>query len=100
VDTAEQVLEIADRAHSVGRRLVRLIRIVGIVFAIGGVLVAFAVLFDRLWRGLRREEGDETTEVTGSCPLMDSRGARSDRMRRLAITRSRTKCSLVRASPG
>ena len=68
LDTAQQVLEVADRAHSVGRRLVRMIRVVAIVFAIGGVLVAVVVLFDRLWRG-PREQGDETTEATGSSPL-------------------------------
>jgi hypothetical protein len=62
LDTAQQVVEVADRAHSVGRRLFRMIRIVAIVFAIGGVLVALVVLFDRLWRGFRREEGDETTK--------------------------------------
>jgi len=74
LDTAQQVLEVADRAHSVGRRLVRMIRIVAIVFAIGGVLVAVAVLLDRLWRGFRREEGDETTEVIGRSPLLGSSG--------------------------
>ena len=58
LDTAQQVLEVADRAHSVGRRLVRMIRIVAIVFAIGGVLVALVMLFDRLWRGFRREQGE------------------------------------------
>jgi len=74
LDTAQQVVEVADRAHSVGRRLVRMIRIVAIVVAIGGVLVAVVVLFDRLWRGFRREESDETTEVTGSGPLLGSSG--------------------------
>jgi hypothetical protein len=70
LDTAQQALEVADRAHSVGRRLVRMIRFVVIAFAIGAVLVGVAVLFDRLWRGFRREQGDETTEVTGSVPLL------------------------------
>ena len=53
VDTAQQVLEVADRAHSVGRGLVRMIRIVAIVFVVGGALVAVVVLFDRFWRGFR-----------------------------------------------
>jgi len=75
LETAQQVLEVADRAHSVGRRLVRMIRIVAIVLAIGGALVAVVVLFDR-WRGFHREESDETTEVTGSSPLLAPSGKR------------------------
>jgi hypothetical protein len=74
LDTAQQVLEVADRAHSVGRRLVRTIRTVAIVFAIVGVLVAVVVLFDRLWHGFRREESNETTEVAGSSPLLRASG--------------------------
>ena len=69
LDTAQQVLEAADRTHSAGRRFVRMIRIVAIVFAIGAVLVGMVMLFDRLWRGFRQEESNETTEVTGSSPL-------------------------------
>jgi len=74
LDTAQQVLEVADRAHSLGRRFVRMMRIVAIVFAIGGVLVAIVLLFDRLWRGFHREESDETSEVTGSSPLLAPSG--------------------------
>ncbi len=74
LDTAQQMLEVADRAHSVGRRLIKMIRIVAIVFAIGGVLVAVVVLFDRLWRGFRREHGDATTEVSSSGPLLGPSG--------------------------
>ena len=74
LDTAQQVIEAADRAHSVGRRLVRMIRIVVIVFTIAGVLVAVVVLFDRFWRGFGREQGDETTEVTSSSPLLGRSG--------------------------
>ena len=76
LDTAQQVLEVADRAHSVGRRLLRMIRAIAIVFAIAGVLVAVVVLFDRLWRGFHREDGDETTEVTGSSPVLGPSGKR------------------------
>jgi hypothetical protein len=64
VETAQQMLEVADRAHRVGRRLVRTRRIVATVFVIGGVLFAGVVLFDRLWRVFRRQQGDEITEVT------------------------------------
>jgi len=74
LDTAQQVLEVADRAHSVGRRLVRMIRIVAIVFVIGGVLVAVVVLFDRLWNGFGREQVDETVEVARSSPLQGPSG--------------------------
>ena len=35
LDTAQQVLEVADRAHSTGRRLVKLIRIVAVVLRCG-----------------------------------------------------------------
>ncbi len=74
LDTAQQVLEVADQAHSMGRRVVRLIRVVAIVIAIGGVLVAVVVLFDRLRRGFYREQGDETTDVTGSSPSPEGVG--------------------------
>ena len=68
LDTAQQVLEVADQAHSVGRRVVRMIRIVAIVFVIGGAMVAVVVLFDRFRRDFRREQRDETTDATGSSP--------------------------------
>jgi hypothetical protein len=51
-----------------GRSVVRMIRVVAVVIAIGGVLVALVVLFDLLRRGFQREPGDETTDVTGSRP--------------------------------
>jgi hypothetical protein len=76
LDTAQQMLDVADRAHSVGRRLIKMTRIVAIVFAIGGVLVAVLVLFDRLSRGFRREKGDETTEVSSSDPPLGPSGKR------------------------
>ena len=74
LESAQQVLEAADRAHSAGRRLVRTIRIVAAVFAIGGALVAAVLLFDRLWRGFRTGEGDETTEGAGSSPFLETSG--------------------------
>ena len=67
---AQQVLEVADRAHSAGRRLVKVIRMVAIVFAIGGVLVAAVVLFDRLSQRRRQEKEDATKEVNLPSPLM------------------------------
>ncbi len=68
---AQQVLEVADRAHSAGRRLVKVIRMVAIVFAIGGVLVAAVVLIDRLSQRSRQEEVDATNrEVDLPSPLM------------------------------
>jgi len=70
LDAAQQVLEVADRAHSAGRRFVKVIRMVAIVFAIGGVLVAAFVLFDRLSQRSRQEEGDATKEVNLPNPLM------------------------------
>jgi hypothetical protein len=51
-----------------------MVRIVAIMFAIGGVLVAVVVLLDRLWRGFRREQVDETTQVTGSSPVLGPSG--------------------------
>ncbi len=69
LDTAQHVLEVADRTHSVGRRLVRMIRIVAVVLAIGGVMIVAKVLVDRLWRGFRPERLDENTEASASSPL-------------------------------
>jgi len=60
---AQQVLEVADRAHSAGRRLVKAIRVVAIVFAIGGVLVAAVLLFDRLSQRSRRNQAGETADA-------------------------------------
>ena len=74
LESAQQVLETADRAHSAGRRLVRMIRILAVLFAIGGALVAAVLLFDRLWRAFRTVEGDETTEGAGSSPLLETAG--------------------------
>jgi hypothetical protein len=51
-----------------------MIRIIVIVFTIVGVLVAVVVLFDRFWCGFGREQGHETTEVTGSSPLLGGSG--------------------------
>jgi len=59
---AQQVLVVADRAHSAGRRLGKVIRMVAIVFAIGGVLVAAVVLIDRLSQRSRPEEADATNK--------------------------------------
>ena len=64
LDTAQQVLEVADRAHSTGRRLVKLIRIAAVVLAIGGIAVTVAVLVDRFSRRSRGEDEDDTTVVT------------------------------------
>jgi len=64
LDTAQQVLEVADRAHSTGRRLVKLIRIAAVVLAIGGIAVTVTVLVDRFSRRSRGEDEDDTTVVT------------------------------------
>jgi hypothetical protein len=57
-----------------GRCVVRMMRVVAVVIAIGGVLVAVVVLFDLLRRGFQREPGDETTDVTGSRPSPQAMG--------------------------
>jgi hypothetical protein len=49
LDTAHQVLEVADRANNVGRRLVKSMRIVAVVLAIAGILVTAVDLFDRIF---------------------------------------------------
>ena len=75
---AQQVLEVADRAHSAGQRLVKVIRMAAIVFAIGGVLVGAVVLFDRLSQRSRREVEGTTKEVNLRSPQMgplDKRGS-------------------------
>ncbi len=95
LDTAQQVLEVADRAHSVGRRLVRMIRVVAIVFAIGGVLVAVVVLFDRLWRGPENRV-TRPQRLPAQAPCRGPRASRSRRMR--ALTTSRTNCSPAQVS--
>ena len=64
LDSAQQVLEVADRAHSTGRRLVKLIRIAAVVLAIGGIAVTVAVLVDRFSRPSRQEDGVEATDGT------------------------------------
>ena len=69
LDAAQQVLEVADRAHSAGRHLVKAIRVLAIVFAIGGVLVAAVVLFDRLSRRSGRDQAGEPADTNPPTPL-------------------------------
>jgi hypothetical protein len=64
LDTVQQVLEVADRAHSTGRRLVKLIRVLAVVFAIGGLAVTAVVLLDRFSQRSGREQMDEATDAT------------------------------------
>ena len=68
LDTVQHVLEIADRAHTTGRHLVKsvfkLIRIGVVVLAISGIAVAAAMLFDRLSHRSGQRDGDEATDVT------------------------------------
>ena len=71
LDTAQQVLEVADRAHSGARRLLRMLRIAAIVFTIGGTLILVVALLNGRWRGFRREQVDETTQVSGSSPPLE-----------------------------
>jgi hypothetical protein len=66
LDTAQQVLEVADRAHGAGRRLVKFIRVVAVVLAIGGLAVTTAVLVDRF---SRRSGGEDADEAGGVTPL-------------------------------
>ena len=63
LDAAQQVLEVADRAHSTGRRLVRLLRSIAIVLAIAVVVVTVVVLFKRLSQSSASVGGDEATDV-------------------------------------
>jgi hypothetical protein len=69
LDTAQQVLEVADRAHSTGRRLVKLIRIVAVVVAIGGIAVTAAMLIDRFSQR-SGEHGDQATDATDNVSAM------------------------------
>jgi hypothetical protein len=64
LDTVQQVLEVADRAHSTGRRLVKLIRVLAVVFAIGGLAVTAAILLYRFSERSGREQLDEPTDAT------------------------------------
>jgi hypothetical protein len=64
LDTAQQVLEVADRAHRTGRRLMKSIRVVAILLGIGVLAVTAAVLFDRLSRPSTRTPSDESGDAT------------------------------------
>ena len=64
LDTAQQVLEVADRAHSTGRRVVKLIRILAVVLAIGGIVVTAVMLLERISQRSARERRDEPTDAT------------------------------------
>jgi hypothetical protein len=64
VDTAQHVLEVADRAHGTGRRLVKALRVGAIVLAIGGIAVLAAMLFDRLSTDSGRQQRDDTSDAT------------------------------------
>jgi hypothetical protein len=65
LDTAQQVLDLADRAHSTGRRVVKSFRIVAIILVIGGVAVTAVMLFNRLTQQVSsRQLGDEASDAT------------------------------------
>jgi hypothetical protein len=71
LDTAQQVLEVADRAHRTGRRLMKSIRVVAIVSVIGVLAVAAIVLFDRLSRRSTPRRGDEARDATPTDQIRD-----------------------------
>jgi hypothetical protein len=64
LDTAQQVLEVADRAHRTGRRLMKSIRVVAILLGIGVLAVTAVVLFDRFSQPSARRQGDEAGDAT------------------------------------
>jgi hypothetical protein len=64
LDTAQQVLEVADRAHRTGHRLVRALRVVTIVSVVAGIAVLVAMLFSRLSTNWGRQQRDETSDAT------------------------------------
>ena len=64
LDTAQQVLEVADRAHRTGHRLVRALRVITIVSAIVGIAVLAAMLFNRLSTDSGRQQKDEISDAT------------------------------------
>lgn len=72
LDTAQQVLEVADRAHGTGRRLVKWIRIVAVVLAIGGLAVTAAVLVSRFSQRSGGEEADEATDAESFDQIRDA----------------------------
>jgi hypothetical protein len=64
LDVAQHVLEAADQvAHTTGRRLFRLIRILGIACVVGAIAVIAAMLLARLSRASGRGDGDDTGDV-------------------------------------
>jgi hypothetical protein len=65
LDTAQQVLEVADRAHTTGRRGLRLLRIVVFLLGIAGLVVTAVVLLDRLSRH-STSETEGTADINGS----------------------------------
>ena len=77
LDTVQHVLEIADRAHTTGRHLVKsvfkLIRIGVVVLAIGGIAVAAVMLFEHLSHRSGQPDGDEATDVTPIDQALDKR---------------------------
>lgn len=72
LDTAQQLLEVADRAHRTGHRLVRALRVVTIVLALAGIAVLASMLFDRLSTDSGRQQWDETRDATPSDRIPNS----------------------------
>jgi len=76
LDTVQHVLETADRAHSTGRQLVKSvlkwIRIVVVVLAIGGIVIAAVIVFDRLSHRSRQPDGEDAAEVTPIDQIRDT----------------------------
>jgi hypothetical protein len=83
LDTAQQAVEVADRTHRVGRRVLRMVRTVALIFAIGAAVIGVVVLVERLWRGFRPGGDEETTDaadssLTGNEPVGPARTSGKD----------------------
>ena len=66
LDTAQHVLEIADRAHRNGRRLVKVMRRILVASVLGGLAVGTIVLFIRVSRQQGRHQKTEWTEASSA----------------------------------
>jgi hypothetical protein len=63
--TAQHVLEVADRAHTAGHRLLRFMKRVAILFAVGGLVLGVVLLVKRLWGSPGAEYGTVRWEAPG-----------------------------------
>jgi hypothetical protein len=72
IGAAHQVLEIADRTHRVGRGLWKGLKLVLRVSLVGVIVVAFALMIERLSRSFRRQESPETPQFEEMADCTDT----------------------------